>query len=107
MEDNTYNTISVFIAIAFFIIVIRLCLLNFNCDKENFGALQSLYANDGIQDTYLTIEDDDNPNKYDKYSHWEDSIWDLPTRNLFVGSYNPTTHDDNYVDRYATSYPYW
>jgi hypothetical protein len=103
-----YNTVSIIITVVFFIVVIHLCLIDIRCgSKENFGALQSLYSNDGIQDAYLTIENDpDNPNHFDQYAYWRGVTWNLPTRNLNRMSYYPFEYD-NFIDRYATNYPYW
>lgn len=75
--------------------------------QEQFGALQSLYSNDGIQDAYLTIENDpDNPTIYDPYAYWRGVAWDLPTRNLNRMVYYPYLYE-NYIDRYGRVYPYW
>jgi hypothetical protein len=73
--------------------------------KEKFGALQSLYSNDGPQDAYLTIENDPNL-YYDPYGYWRGVTWDLPTRNLSTISYYPYLYE-RYIDRYGTLYPYW
>jgi hypothetical protein len=73
--------------------------------KENFGALQSLYSNDGPQDAYLTIEND--PSLfYDPYGYWRGVTWNVPTRNLNTISYYPYLYE-NHIDRYNTLYPYW
>jgi len=73
--------------------------------KEEFGALQSLYSNDGPQDAYLTIENDPSL-YYDPYGYWRGVTWDLPTRNLSTISYYPYLYE-RYIDRYGTLYPYW
>lgn len=91
---------------------------------ENFdGALQSLYSNDGIQDTYLTINNDNNGwggwNDYsyggswggygwgyDPYRYWRGVPWYLPTRNLSRVSFYPYLYE-YYLDRYGRFYPYW
>jgi hypothetical protein len=77
-----------------------------NNNYENFGALQSLYSNDGIQDTYLTINNDDNPYYFDRYKYWRGIPFDLPTRNLDRVAFYPYLYD-YYLDRYGRIYPYW
>jgi len=72
---------------------------------ENFGALQSLYSNDGIQDSYLTVRDDDAEN-YDPYKYWRGVTWDLPTRNLNSLVYYPYLYEYQF-DRYGRVWPYW
>lgn len=75
--------------------------------KEEFGALQSLYSNDGIQDAYLTLENDpDNPYYQDPYAYWRNVTWDLPTRNLQRIIYYPYLYEYQ-VDRYGVVWPYW
>lgn len=74
-------------------------------NKENFGALQSLYSNDGAQDAYLTVENDPDLN-YDPYGYWRPVMWDLPTRNLTSVAYYPYLYE-RHIDRYGTMYPYW
>lgn len=76
-----------------------------NKREERFGALQSLYSNDGPQDAYLTIENDPNL-YYDPYGYWRGVTWNLPTRNLNAIAFYPYLYE-RYVDRYATIYPYW
>jgi hypothetical protein len=102
------NDILVIIAcIILFVFAINYIMYDPMIESENFGALQSLYSNDGIQDAYLTIENDpDDPSNYDPYAYWRGVTWDLPTRNLNKMYYYPTQYD-NFVDRYSTSYPYW
>ena len=73
--------------------------------KENFGALQSLYSNDGIQDYYLTIENA-NPEIFDPYKYWRGVPWDLPTRNLNSLVFYPYLYEYQ-IDRYGKLYPYW
>lgn len=99
MADNNYNEcdmITLILGIALFAIVVYLVLMdmdNKSCksndfihqlsDTEKFGALQSLYSNDGIEDAYLTIENDpDDPVNHDPYAYWRGLTWNLPTRNL-------------------------
>ena len=93
MPNNTtcdgYNTITVLLYIILFALLIHLCFAKVcgdDVDKNNtepFGALQSLYSNDGIADAYLTIENDpDDPANHDPYSYWRGVTWNLPTRNL-------------------------
>jgi hypothetical protein len=74
---------------------------------ENYqGALQSLYSNHGIQDTYLTS--DHGPGNRDPYEYWRGIAWDLPTRNLDEVIFYPYPYlYENYVDRYARLWPYW
>lgn len=72
--------------------------------REKFGALQSLYSNDGIQDQHLTKNTD--RNGYDPYGYWKDIIWNLPTRNLDKIVYYPFLYE-HHEDRYAINFPYW
>jgi len=72
---------------------------------ENFGALQSLYSNDGIQDQYLTI-DTSSRGHYRPYKYWDRYPWNLPTRNLNRVVFYPYMYE-YYFDRYGTLYPYW
>jgi len=86
-------------------IVVILMILMTPSDKEKFGALQSLYSNDGPQDAYLTVEND--PNLfYDPYGYWRGVTWNLPTRNLNVITYYPYLYERQ-IDRYGTMSPYW
>lgn len=111
-DYTDYDIIAIILGMAFFAIVIHLfftdmCNTKNQKDTENFGALQSLYSNDGIQDAYLTIENDpDDPSKYDPYSFWRGVTWNLPTRNLNKIMFYPYLYE-NYVDRYGKLYPYW
>ncbi|VBB18606.1 hypothetical protein YASMINEVIRUS_1069 [Yasminevirus sp. GU-2018] len=73
--------------------------------KENFGALQSLYSNDGPQDAYLTVENDPDL-YYDPYGYWRGVTWNLPTRNINSIAFYPHLYE-RYIDRYGTLYPYW
>ena len=99
------NDILVIIAcIVLFAIALKYIIYYPMIEEENFGALQSLYSNDGIQDAYLTIDNDST--NYDPYAYWRGVTWDLPTRNLNKMYYYPTQYD-NFVDRYSTTYPYW
>ena len=75
-----------------------------NVEKFGNGGLQSLYSNDGMQDTYLTLEND--PNYYDPYKYWRGIPWNVPTRNLDRVTFYPYLYE-NYVDRYGVLYPYW
>ena len=91
-----------------------------NINKEEFGALQSLYSNDGIQDTHLTINSDSGHGwghgwggywgKYDvgynPFRYWRGVPWNLPTRNLSRVSFYPYLYE-YYLDRYGRFYPYW
>lgn len=86
------------------IVVIALIYTLGEGNKENFGALQSLYSNDGIQDAYLTT---DNDGIYtDAYKYWRGVPWDLPTRNLGTLESYPYLYE-YHLDRYAMLYPYW
>ena len=92
--------------------------LNKTDDVEGYsnGALQSLYANDGIQDINLTVNNDNGwgygghyPGYglgYDGYRYWRGVPWYLPTRNLHRVSYYPYLYE-YYLDRYGRFYPYW
>ncbi len=71
---------------------------------EQFGALQSLYSNDGIQDAYLTVEGDGSI--YDPYKYWRGVPWNLPTRNLDRIAFYPFSFEHQ-IDRYGKMYPYW
>jgi hypothetical protein len=83
------------------------CNISDDMKEENFGALQSLYSNDGIQDAYLTLENDpDNPYYQDPYAYWRNVTWDLPTRNLHRVVFYPYLYEYN-VDRYGVVWPYW
>lgn len=84
------------------------------------GALQSLYANDGIQDIHLTVNNDNgwghgwgyggySPGYgwgYDGYRYWRGLPWYLPTRNLHRVAYYPYLYE-YYLNRYGRFYPYW
>lgn len=94
------NLLFVILAIILIIVIYKLVPKN-----ENFGALQSLYSNDGIQDAYLTIEND--PVRFnDPYRYWRGLTWNLPTRNLHTITYYPFLYD-HMLDRYSVDYPYW
>jgi hypothetical protein len=100
MTDNLTMTLLV---AGVLIIVIYFINLSANTD-ENFGALQSLYSNDGIQDRYLTLEND--AQYYDPYQYWRGIPWNLPTRGLDKLVFYPYLYE-NFVDRYGVLYPYW
>ena len=113
MFMGTYTKSEVIILVLILILFTVIVYIYFNeeCDDdddvENFGALQSLYSNDGIQDAYLTIENDPtNPNLYDPYAYWRGVTWNLPTRNLHRAIYYPYLYE-YYIDRYSRFYPYW
>lgn len=95
----TLSNQTILILIALVIGLIIMC--NYD-DKENFGALQSLYSNDGIQDQYLTIND----SYFDPYKYWRSVPWNLPTRNLNKMVFYPFLYE-NIIDRYGVMYPYW
>ncbi len=82
----------------------NLCGCPYKNTEEFQGALQSLYSNDGIQDTYLTINND--RGYYDPYAYWRGVTWNLPTRNLDRIIFYPYLYE-YYIDRYARLYPYW
>jgi hypothetical protein len=92
------------------LILITTCFILSQCDdvenqnqrEERFGALQSLYSNDGIQDLDLTVSD----GYFDPYKYWRSVPWNLPTRNLNEMSFYPFLYE-NYIDRYGVVYPYW
>jgi|SRR5579872_7429555 len=87
------------------IFVIYLVLFIDNKVYENYGALQSLYSNDGAQDIYLTVPNDGD-GCYDPYKYWRGVTWDLPTRNLNRMVFYPYLYE-YYVDRYNCLWPYW
>tara|TARA_Y100000780_G_C13643472_1_gene401549 strand:- start:174 stop:464 length:291 start_codon:yes stop_codon:yes gene_type:complete len=91
-------------AIILIILLIYLTFFYKEDNKENYGALSSLYSNDGIQDRYLTIDND----KYEKdnYSYWRNHEFHLPTRNLERHSFYPYTYSYN-PDRYQRDYALW
>lgn len=91
-------------ALILIISLIYLALFYNENNKENFGALSSLYSNDGIQDTHLTIDDD----KYEKnnYSYWRNHEFNLPTRSLERYSFYPYNFSYN-PDRYQRNYSLW
>lgn len=112
--DNTNNSCLgtfIIVLVIILLIVIGYAILkdlffpNNKKNAENFGALQSLYSNDGPQDAYLTIENDP-AYFYDPYGYWRGVTWNLPTRNLSTVSYSPFLYE-RYIDRYNTLYPYW
>ncbi len=84
------------------VLVITLIIMNQCNDKENFGALQSLYSNDGIQDQNLTTDD----SYFDPYKYWRSVPWNLPTRNLNQMVFYPFLYE-NIIDRYGVVWPYW
>ncbi len=76
--------------------------------KEKFGGVgvyDSLYSNDGIQDIYLTVNND-RRGYYDPYAYWSGYPWWLPTRNLNSMVFYPYLYD-YYADRYGRRWPYW
>ena len=93
-----------------FVLILIYLSTYFKCDKKIYaeehydGALQSLYSNDGIQDAYLTIEND--RTQYDPYKYWRGISWDLPTRNLNTLIYYPYLYE-YYIDKYGVLWPYW
>lgn len=96
------------LAILLILALLVVCFYYFskeNKSTEEFGALQSLYSNDGIQDAYLTVENDPNL-YYDPYGYWRGVAWNLPTRNLNAMAFYPYLYE-RFIDRYATIYPYW
>ena len=115
MAENVYaesDMIAMILGICLVVVTIYLfftdmCETRNKNGTEEFGALQSLYSNDGIQDAYLTIENDpDDPANHDPYAYWRGVTWNLPTRNLNRIMFYPYLFE-YYVDRYAKLYPYW
>lgn len=106
MNNIITDPIVIIIILAILIIVIQwlIEILYTNCNNEKFGALQSLYSNDGIQDAYLTKPVD--RGYYDPYKYWRGIPWHLPTRNLQKIVYYPYLYEYN-VDRYSRPWPYW
>lgn len=116
MSAINSNSIVIFLTIVIIVTIIYIITkdLFFSSNKipsntisksEHFGALQSLYSNDGPQDAYLTIENDP-AFYYDPYGYWRGVTWNLPTRNLSTVSYSPYLYE-RYIDRYNTFFPYW
>lgn len=110
MFMGTYTKSQVIIIVLILMLFAAIVYIYFDeqCENkkcvENFGAQQSLYSNDGIQDAHLTIEND--PYIYDPYVYWRGITWNLPTRNLHRAFYYPYLYE-YYIDRYAGLYPYW
>lgn len=105
MKDKIISFLVYGLAIVVIILLLTTTTTTNMYDNEKFGALQSLYSNDGPQDAYLTIEND--PNLfYDPYGYWRGVTWDLPTRNLNVVTYYPYLYERQ-IDRYGTLSPYW
>lgn len=88
------------------LIVIIVLIVFYQCiySHENFGALQSLYSNDGIQDRYITYNS--NSDNTDKYSYWRGIDFNLPTKNLNRIGFYPY-HYEYHFDRYARMWPFW
>ena len=84
-----------FIMLCLFIII--LLIINYKDTKENYGALDSLYSNDGIQDKYLT------GNRYNKYLDNGFTAFWMPTRNLNRVAFFPRNFDLN-VDNLFVDY---
>ena len=95
------NYILLLVVLIILVYVIEICGYGKEI-REKFGALQSLYSNDGIQDRYLT----GTKNNYDPYEYWDEIVWNLPTRNLDKIVYYPYLYEHN-PDRYETHSPYW
>lgn len=111
MSDNTDTYVTILTVLLLGAIIYltynHFCDLNKKNLVEGLGALQSLYSNDGIQDAYLTLENDpDNPFYQDPYGYWRDVTWDLPTRNLHRVISYPYLYEYQ-VDRYGVVWPYW
>lgn len=98
---NIYLLVIVIIIITLALIFVGLEKKVYEIDRENFGALQSLYSNDGIQDKHLTINSNENNFKY-----WGKYPWNLPTRNLNKTVFYPYLYE-YHIDRYANIWPYW
>jgi hypothetical protein len=108
MSDQTSTFVTI-LSTLLVVIIVYMVYIDICEDKktEKFGALQSLYSNDGIQDAYLTLENDpDNPYYQDPYAYWRDVTWDLPTRNLHRVAFYPYLYEYQ-VDRYGVVWPYW
>jgi hypothetical protein len=100
-----------FVLIMIVIIIIVYLFIVSNQNQESFGALQSLYSNDGIQDTHLTINQHtpklvSTTGQFDDHDKWQDFPWHTQTRNLYRISVNPS-HYEYYPDRYSKFSPYW
>lgn len=107
-DSGTNYVIALLVIFFSAVIIFSVCFTFDNVDKkENFGALQSLYSNDGIQDAYLTLENDpNNPYYQDPYAYWRGVTWDLPTRNIHAVVAYPYLYE-NHIDRYGRVWPYW
>jgi len=104
--DYTCDNVIIFLTFVLIIVIVYISLKHiFSYKNETFGALQSLYSNDGPQDAYLTIENDPYL-YYDPYGYWRGVTWNLPTRDLDVTTFYPYLYE-RYIDRYGTVYPYW
>ena len=113
MCDNVMIIVALFLILSIVYILsydLLFCHWSMNVHKsknnkktnENFGALQSLYSNDGPQDAYLTIENDSNEN-YDQYEYLRNNTWNIPTRNLGTIVSYPYLYEKN-TDMYETLY---
>jgi hypothetical protein len=98
MDLNIFmGTIVVYLIFVGFIIFIYY-FLTFKPVQEHYnGALQSLYSNRGIQDTYLTNTD---PNDMLIQDYMP---WDLPTRQLNRIIFYPISYNGTYLNKY---YPF-
>jgi hypothetical protein len=92
------------ILIAFAVVIVIYLLISQKI--ENFGALQSLYSNTGVQDIHLTVEND--PYLYgDPYYNLRHVPWNLPTRNMHRRGFPPVIYYD-IIDRYNEEHNlYW
>jgi hypothetical protein len=109
LSDNVIMVLSALLILSLVLIYFyepnEECSTNGENKIEKYGALQSLHSNDGIQDAYLTIENDPSL-YYDPYGYWRGVVWNLPTRNLGRMIYYPYLYEHQ-VDRYGMVYPYW
>lgn len=112
INENNYNSLIIVIILITIIMIVVITFNYYNCNYKNreneekfSGALQSLYSNDGIQDRYLTVNNE--INCHNDYAFWDEEIvWNLPTRNLTREVFYPYLYE-YHVDRYSMPYPYW
>jgi len=80
------------------VIILTYYLITLKPSEEHYnGALQSLYSNRGLQDTYLT-----NTDPYDMLIQ-DYMPWDLPTRQLNRIIFYPISYNGTYLNKY---YPF-
>ncbi len=98
------DLVSVTMLCVIFILIV-IAVHDYGPHLEQFGGLQSLYSNDGIQDIHLTVN-----NVNDRYGHLYNPYmwrypWYLPTRGMYPYYYPQV--GDYFFDRYGVSYPYY